>query len=55
MNKSVYDRNIKTLSSKLDVYDEILSRQRYIAGDVRMPILLLADRTDHGRFHRRSR
>ncbi|KAK0496065.1 glutathione S-transferase [Armillaria luteobubalina] len=32
-NKTIYDKNIRALSAKLDVYDNILSRQRYIAGD----------------------
>ncbi|KAK0458920.1 glutathione S-transferase [Desarmillaria tabescens] len=31
-NKTVYEKNIKILSMKLDVYDRILSRQKYIAG-----------------------
>ncbi|KAK0220077.1 glutathione S-transferase [Armillaria fumosa] len=32
-NKTIYDKNSRVLSAKLDVYDNILSRQIYITGD----------------------
>ncbi len=35
MNKTVYEKALRKLRAKLDVYDGILGRQRYIAGDVR--------------------
>lgn len=31
---AVYDEAIASLSGKLDVYDTILSKQKYLAGDV---------------------
>ncbi|KAF8920314.1 glutathione S-transferase-like protein [Mucidula mucida] len=34
MNKTVYEKALRKLGAKLDVYDGILGRQRYIAGDV---------------------
>ena len=33
-DKEAFDSHIATLALKLDVYDEILSKQKYIAGDV---------------------
>ncbi|KAF8881328.1 glutathione S-transferase [Infundibulicybe gibba] len=32
-DQAIYDEYIATLSTKLDVYDEILGKQRYLAGD----------------------
>ena len=34
-DKEVYDKHIADLSGKLDVYDKILSKQKYLLGDVR--------------------
>lgn len=34
---AVYDAAIASLSGKLDVYDTILSKQKYLAGDVSSP------------------
>jgi glutathione S-transferase len=34
-DQAVLDRHVKDLSVKLEVYDQILSKQRYLAGDVR--------------------
>ena len=34
-NKDIFEKHIADLSAKLDVYDQILSKQKYIAGDVR--------------------
>ena len=34
-DKEVYDKHITDLSGKLDVYDKILSKQKYLLGDVR--------------------
>lgn len=31
------ERHRKNLSDKLDVYEKILSKQKYLAGDVRFP------------------
>ena len=33
-NKEAYEKHISDLSGKLDVYDEILSKQKYLLGDV---------------------
>lgn len=33
-DKEVVDSSIKELGLRLDVYDQILSKQKYIAGDV---------------------
>ena len=33
-NEAVYDKAIADLSKQLDVYDKILAKQRYLAGDV---------------------
>jgi hypothetical protein len=33
-NKEVVDSSLKELGLRLDVYDQILSKQKYIAGDV---------------------
>lgn len=33
-DKEAFDKHIATLALKLDVYDNILSKQKYIAGDV---------------------
>ena len=41
-DKEVYEKHIADLSGKLDVYDQILSKQKYIVGDVRQ--FLPADR-----------
>jgi hypothetical protein len=35
-DKAVVDKNMATLTSKLDAYDVILGKQKYLAGDVRM-------------------
>jgi glutathione S-transferase len=34
-DQAVLDQHVKDLSVKLEVYDQILSKQRYLAGDVR--------------------
>ena len=34
-DKEVYGKHIADLSGKLDVYDQILSKQKYLVGDVR--------------------
>ena len=34
-DKAVVDKNMATLSSKLDVYDAVLGKQKYLAGNVR--------------------
>lgn len=33
-DQAVFDKLIDDLSSKLDVYDKILSKQKYLAGNV---------------------
>lgn len=33
-NEALYDKAIADLSKKLDVYDKILAKQRYLAGNV---------------------
>ena len=33
-NKEVADIALKQLEAKLDVYDQILQKQKYVAGDV---------------------
>ena len=35
-DKDVFDKHIADLSGKLDVYDKILSKQKYLLGDVRL-------------------
>lgn len=35
-DKAVFDKHIETLTAKLDGYDRILAKQRYLAGDVRI-------------------
>jgi len=38
-----FDSAMTTLSAKLDVYEKILSKQKYLAGDVRpLPLILKA-------------
>jgi glutathione S-transferase len=34
-DKEAFDKHIAKMSLKLDVYDQILSKQKYLAGDVR--------------------
>ena len=34
-DNEVFDKHIADLSGKLDVYNKILSKQKYLAGDVR--------------------
>ena len=34
-DKDVFEKHIANLSLKLDVYDKILSKQKYLGGDVR--------------------
>ena len=41
-NKEAFDKHIANLSLKLDVYDKILSKQKYLVGDV--GIYFLADK-----------
>jgi glutathione S-transferase len=43
-DKEVIDKHLADLSLKLDVYDKILSKQKYLAGDVRYIYLVLADK-----------
>jgi glutathione S-transferase len=38
-DKDVYDALLKSLSAKLDAYEIILGKQKYLAGDVRCIIL----------------
>ena len=33
-NKALYEKAIADLAEKLDVYDKILAKQKYLAGDV---------------------
>ena len=33
-DKEVFEKHIQNLSTKLDVYDRILSKQKYLAGNV---------------------
>ena len=33
-NKEAFEKHIADLSGKLDVYDKILSKQKYLLGDV---------------------
>ena len=33
-DKEAFDKHIANLSLKLDVYDKILSKQKYLVGDV---------------------
>lgn len=33
-NQEVVDNSLKELGLKLDIYDQILGKQKYIAGDV---------------------
>ena len=40
-NKEAFEKHVADLSGKLDVYDKILSKQKYLLGDVRT--FLLAD------------
>ena len=35
-DNEVVEKHIADLSAKLDVYDKILSKQKYLAGDVRL-------------------
>lgn len=39
-DKAVFDKHIADLNVKLDAYDKILSKQKYIAGDVRPSLLI---------------
>ena len=39
-DQSVIDKHIADLSTKLDVYDNILSKQKYLVGDVRQFLLV---------------
>jgi hypothetical protein len=34
-DKEAFDKHIANLTLKLDVYDKILSKQKYLVGDVR--------------------
>jgi glutathione S-transferase len=34
-DKEVYEKHLADLSGKLDVYEQILSKQKYLVGDVR--------------------
>ena len=34
-DKEAFDKHIADLSGKLDVYDKILSKQKYLLGDVK--------------------
>ena len=40
-DQAVFDDLIKSLSARLDVYEVILSKQKYIAGNVRLLFLSL--------------
>ena len=35
-NQAAFDELIATLDKKLDVYDQILSKQKYVAGEVHL-------------------
>jgi glutathione S-transferase len=35
-NQAVFDELIATLDKKLDVYDQILSKQKYVVGEVHL-------------------
>ena len=47
-DKEVYEKHIADLSVKLDVYEKILSKQKYLVGDVGQ--LLPADTHDVNTF-----
>jgi glutathione S-transferase len=34
-NEAAYEESVKTLDAKLDGYERILAKQKYLAGDVR--------------------
>ena len=38
-DREAFDKHVADLSGKLDVYDKILSKQKYLLGDVRQFIL----------------
>lgn len=40
-NEANFKSNIEKLAAKLDVYEQILGKQKYLAGDVRLPPLRL--------------
>jgi glutathionyl-hydroquinone reductase len=37
-SKEVYEANLVKLDAKLDVYDKILSQQKYLAGEVSISV-----------------
>lgn len=41
-NQAAFDKLIKSLLAKLDVYDKILGKQKYLAGDVSYEFISLA-------------
>ena len=43
-DEAVFNSAIETLSEKLDVYDKILSKQKYLAGDVCPALIVLSCR-----------
>jgi hypothetical protein len=48
-DKEAFEKHIATLALKLDVYDKILSKQKYIAGDV--CVLLFYVKHEHAFMH----
>lgn len=40
-DKALFDELLATLNKKLDVYDEILGKQKYLAGDVSILLELI--------------
>lgn len=42
-DKEVFNTHIEKLSARLDVYDDILSKQKYVAGNVRVNLGFGAD------------
>jgi glutathionyl-hydroquinone reductase len=40
-DQAIVDENTAILDKKLDAYDAILGKQRYLAGDVRVPGTLM--------------
>ena len=47
-DQEVADNALKQLEVKLDVYDQILSKQKYVAGDVSSTITVNSDPSEAG-------
>lgn len=44
---AAFERHIKALDERLEVYDQILSKQKYIAGEVRASSFLITPIFSH--------